>query len=199
MRPITVLVILSAVVVGTGAGASQGAGQAEPPKVSALPMTGEVERLLAAGTEIDLVLQTMLSASLAKADDRFDAVMVSAKLPPESMQPVSAATVRGFLSSVRRPGPGRSALTLSFEEIHATAKPQRLRGSVVQVFQGMRSDPSENAAATAKYRGLVPMPGILIDIPGTVTSVDGKEVLLPPGTILRVRLEQPVTIRMPGL
>ena len=199
MRPITVLVILSAFGAGTGVAASQSAGQAEPPKVSAQPMIGEVERLLAAGTEIDLVLQTMLAASTAMADDRFDAVMVTAKLPPESMQPVTAAAVRGFLSSVRRPGPGRSALTLSFEEIHATAKPQRLRGSVVQVFQGMRSDPSENAAATAKYRGLVPMPGILIDIPGTVTSVDGKEVRLPPGTILRVRLEQPVTIRMPGL
>jgi hypothetical protein len=197
MRPATV--VLVAFVVSTAAGASQGAGQAEPPKVSALPMIGEVERLLAVGTEIDLVLQTLLASSTAMADDRFVAVMVTAKLPPESMQPVTAAAVRGFLSSVRRPGPGRSALTLSFEEIHATAKPQRFRGSVTQVFQGMRSDPSENAAATAQYRGLIPMPGILIDVPGTVTSVDGKEVRLPPGTILRVRLEQPVTIRMPGL
>ena len=199
MRSITVLVVLSACVVGTGAGASQSAGQAEPPKVSALPMIGEVERVLAAGTEIDLVLQTMLAASTAMADDRFDAVMVTAKVPPEPMQPVTAAVVRGFLGSVRRPGSGRSALTLSFDEIHATAKPQRLRGSVIQVFQGMTSDPSENAAATAKYRGLIPMPGILIDVPGTVMSVDGKEVRLPPGTILRVRLAQPVTIRMPGL
>jgi len=104
MRAITVLVILSAVVAGTGAGASQSAGQAEPPKVSAVPMTGEVERLLAAGTEIDVVLQTILAASTAMADDRFDAVMVSAKMPPEAMQPVTAAVVRGFLSSVRRPG-----------------------------------------------------------------------------------------------
>lgn len=191
--------VLVACVVSTAAGAYQGGGQAAPPKVSALPMIGEVERTLAAGTEIDLVLQTLLAASTAMADDRFDAVMVTAKLPPESMQPVTAAMVRGFLSSVRRPGKGRSALTLSFDEIHATAKPQRLRGSVIQVFQGMRSDPSENAAATAQYRGLVPLPGILIDVPGTVMSIDGKEVRLPPGTILRVRLEQPVTIRLPGL
>lgn len=197
MRPLSLLLL--AFVVGTGAGASQGAGQTAPPTVSALPMIGEVERLVAAGTEIDLVLQTLLAAGTAKADDRFDAVMVTAKLPPESMQPVTAAAVRGFLSSVRRPGSGRSALTLSFDEIHATAKPQRLRASVIQVFQGMKSDPSENAAATAKYRGLIPMPGVLIDVPGTVTSVDGKEVRLPPGTILRVRLDQPVTIRMPGL
>jgi len=71
---------------------------------------------------------------------------------------------------------------------------------VTQVFQGVSANPSENAAATAMYRGgLVPMPGILIDIPGTVSSVDGKEVRLLPGTILRVRLDQPVTIRMPGL
>lgn len=197
MRPLALL--LASFAISSGAAAFQGAGQAEPPKVSALPTIGEVERLLAAGTEIDVVLQTMLAASTAMADDRFEAVMVTAKLPPESMQPVTAASVRGFLSSVRRPGSGRSALTLSFEEIHSTAKPQRLRGAVVQVFQGMKADPSENAAATARYRGLIPMPGVLIDVPGTVTSVDGKEVRLPPGTILRVRLEQPVTIRLPGL
>ena len=107
-------------------------GQVEPPKVSALPMLGEVERLLAAGTEIDLVLQTLLVGEhLPRRTIASNAVMISAKVPPESMQPVSAAAVRGFLSSVRRPGPGRSALTLSFEEIARdgeAAAPARLGG-----------------------------------------------------------------------
>jgi hypothetical protein len=109
------------------------------------------------------------------------------------------ATVRGFLSSVRRPGSTRSALTLSFEELHAGPKPQRLRASVIQVFLGQRPDETGGQATAALYRGLQPFPGVVVDVPGTVTSVDGKEVLLPPGTVLRVRLEQPVTVRMPGL
>jgi hypothetical protein len=174
--------------------------QAAPPKVTAQPvLEADVEKTLPAGTEVDLILQTLLAASRAMADQRFEAIAIAAKLPAEAVRPITMATVRGFLSSVRRPGSTRSALTLSFEELHAGPKPQRLRASVIQVFLGQRPDETGGQATAALYRGLQPFPGVVVDVPGTVTSVDGKEVLLPPGTVLRVRLEQPVTVRMPGL
>jgi hypothetical protein len=192
--------LLMAFGFGLGAHASQGAEQAGPPKVTAQPaLESDVDRTLPPGTEVDLILQSLLAAGTAMADDRFEAVAVTAKVPPDSMRPLTAATARGFLSSVRRPGPKRSALTLSFEELHAGPKPQRLRASVIQVFQGPKPDQSGGDGTAALYRGLQPLPGVLVDIPGTVTSVDGNEVRLPPGTVLRVRLEQPVTVRMPGL
>jgi hypothetical protein len=198
MRRHTILFL--AFGLGLGLDASQSAGQAGPPKVTAQPVLEDhVERTLPAGTEVDLILQSLLAAGSAMVDDRFEAVAVTARVLPDSMRPIKAATARGFLSSVRRPGPKRSALTLSFEELLAGGKPQRLRASVVQVFQGPRPDQSGGDGTAELYRGLKPMPGVLVDIPGTVTSVDGKEVRLPPGTVLRVRLEQPVTVRMPGL
>jgi hypothetical protein len=198
MRPLATLVI--AVSLSLDVSASQGAGQAGPPKVTALPaLEADVERTLPAGTEVDLILQSLLAAGSAMADDRFEAVAVSAKVSPDSVRPLTAVTARGFISSVRRPGPKRSALTLSFEELLAGPKPQRFRASVIQVFQGLKPDQSGGDGTAELYRGLRPLPGVLVDIPGTVTSVDGKEVRLPPGTVLRVRLEQPVTIRMPGL
>ena len=176
------------------------AGQTAPPKVTALPaLEAGVEKTLPPGTSIDLVLQTLLDASKAVVDDRFEAIAVTANIPPESMQPIAAATARGFLSSVRRPGKSRSSLTLSFEEWHAGPKPQRLRASVFQVFRGPKPDESEGQATAALYKGLQPFAGLLVDVPGTITSVDGKEVRLPPGTVLRVRLDQPITIRLPGL
>ena len=176
------------------------AGQTAPPKVTALPaLEAGIEKTLPVGTDVDLVLQTLLDASKAIVDDRFEAVAVTARVAPESMRPIVTATARGFLSSVRRPGKSRSTLTLSFEELHAGPKPQRLRASVYQVFRGAKPDESEGQATAALYRGLQPFPGVLVDVPGTVTSVDGKEVRLPPGTVLRVRLDVPVTIQMPAL
>ena len=113
---------------------------------------------------------------------------------------LAMAKATGFLSSVRRPGSGRSALTLSFDELDFESKTQRLRGSVIQVFRGVRPDESDpKMPVTTPYRGLTPLTGVLVEIPGTVSSVDGKEVRLLPGTILRVRLDQPITIRVPGL
>lgn len=192
----SVLVLVAAFTVSSGAFQT---GQGAPPKVGAQPVLEDVERTLPAGTEVDLVLQVMLDASRAMADDRFVAVLVAARLPPDGMRPVATTTATGFVSSVRRPGAKRSALTLSFEELRTEPKPQRLRAAVFQVFQGPKPDQSGGDGTAELYRGLQPLPGMMVDVPGTVTSVDGKEVRLPPGTVLRVRLEQPVTIRVPGL
>jgi len=201
MRSPAIAALISLVAAAGDLGASQVSGQAGPPKVSALPVLEEpAVRTLPIGTEVDFVLQTLLAAGSAKADERFEATLVTAKIPPESMRPVAMARATGFLSSVRRPGPGRSALTLSFDELDFESKTQRLRGSVIQVFQSVRPDQSDpKMPATQPYRGLTPLAGVMVDIPGTVTSIDGKEVRLPPGTILRVRLEQPITIRVPSL
>jgi hypothetical protein len=191
--------LLVAGVAGLGAAAPQDAGQGAPPKVAAQPVLDGVERTLPAGTQVDLVLQVPLDASRAMADDRFVAVLVSARISTDGLRPVPTTAVSGFISSVRRPGAKRSALTLSFEELRTEPKPQRLRAAVIQVFQGPKPDESGGDATAELYRGLQPLPGVMVDVPGTVTSVDGKEVRLPPGTVLRVRLEQPVTIRIPGL
>ena len=192
----SVLVLVTAFTVSSGAFQT---GQGGPPKVGAQPVLEDVERTLPAGTEVDLVLQVMLDASRAMADDRFVAVLVAARLAPDGMRPVATAAATGFVSSVRRPGAKRSALTLSFEELRTEPKPQRLRAAVFQVFQGPKPDQSGGDGTAELYRGLQPLPGMMVDVPGTVTSVDGKEVRLPPGTVLRVRLEQPVTIRVPSL
>ena len=201
MRTAAVPVLIGFLAAGGALSASQSTGQAGPPKVSALPVLEEsVVRTLPVGMEVDFVLQTLLAAGSAKADERFEATLVAAKVSPESMRPVVMARATGFLSSVRRPGSGRSALTLSFDELDFESRTQRLRGSVIQVFRGAQPDESDpKMPATQPYRGLTPLPGVMVDTPGTVSSVDGNEVLLPPGTILRVRLEQPITIRLPGL
>jgi len=198
MRTAALLIVVN-VTAAASLNVTNQTGQTGPPKVSALPVLDAEPRTLPVGTEVDLLLQTLLAAGTAKADERFEAILIAAKVPPESMRPVGAAAASGFLSSVRRPGSGRSALTLSFDELRSESTTQRLRASVVQVFQGVRPDESDPAAAAAApYRRLKPLAGVLVDVPGTVTSVDGKEVRLPPGTVLRVRLQQPITVRLPS-
>lgn len=176
------------------------AAQTAPPKVSAQPVLNEPGELrkLAVGAEMDLVLQTPLDAARLKVDDRFEATAISCRVEAGVDLVLAPATARGFIGSVRAAGAGRSSVTLSFDELTADAKPQRLRASVVQVFEGRTPDSGGRlgTGSSVPPRERVALAGVLVGVGGTLTATDGRSVNLPAGTILRVRLEQPVDARL---
>jgi hypothetical protein len=172
-------------------------GQAGPPKVSALPVLDQPGKpvTLAAGTEIDLLLQTPLDAGSLAPDARFEATTIAAVVKVGALLHLAPATARGFVGSVRKSGASRSTLTLSFDDLRVGEQAQRLRGLVTQVYRGRGGEPSEAAAAgVAPFEDRTPMAGVLV-WGGTIGATDGKNVALPPGTILRVRLDQPIEVR----
>jgi hypothetical protein len=197
MRAVVILVLAGAGLAAPVVESNQTAGQTGPPKVAAQPVLDEPGKAttLAAGSELDLLLPAPLDAGRVAADERFEATAIAAIVQVGSILDLAPATVRGFVSSVRRTGATRSALTLSFEEVRVGASTQRLRGSVVQVFQGRRADISEAAAAgVALNTDRNPLPGVLVT-GGTIAATDGKNVVLAPGTVVRIRLEQPIEVR----
>lgn len=179
--------------------ASQGAGQTAPPQVSAQPVLDEpgTLRRLPAGTEVDFLLQTPINFATANIDDRFEATAIACVIDAGSLKQLMFATAKGFIGSIRRPGAGRSTVTLSFEELHGDGKVQKLRATVTQVFTGrtpVRTERENVAPSVTTDR--VPLVGVVVGMGGAIAVLSSKDAVLPPGVIVRVRLDQPVDVRL---
>ncbi len=206
MRILGAIAVAAALVANVFVGARPVSAQAGPPKVAAMPVLDDpagTVRMFPAGAEVDLVLQTPLNAATVSVDARFEAVAITSVPPRGPMVILAPATARGFVSSVRPSAQGRSSLTLSFEELRADATSQRLRASVVQVFDGRKAGEPARVGAGGRVAGIpegvrAALTGVLVGAGGTLTATDGRNVELPAGTILRIRLEQPVEIRIGG-
>lgn len=207
MRTLGTLALAGALVASGPLDARRPDAQGGPPKVSAQPVLDDPAgtlRMLPAGAEVDLVLQTPLNAGTVQVDGRFEAATIASVPQRGPVVILSPDTVRGFVSSVRASGQGRSSLTLSFEELRRGEKSQRLRASVVQVFDGRKNEEAGRVGAGGQVAGIpdgrrAGLAGVLIGVGGTITATDGRNVELPAGTILRIRLDQPVEIRIAGL
>ena len=80
-----------------------------------------------------------------------------------------------------------------------------MRGTVTQALEseGMRGEVGRigaGAGVGAIIGGIIggvkgALLGVLIGGGGTIAATEGKDVTLPPGTILRVRLDQPPTLK----
>jgi|SRR5579862_6921786 len=163
---------------------------------------------LPAGAKLDVRLRAGVNSGSAKEDDRFDArTILDAKSGDVIAVPAGSA-VTGFVSSVRPSGrPDRSgSLTLSFEDLAIGDEHWRLRASVDQVLDGHVSgdfDRAEvNAAMGSGLAGtgaaLRSLSGLLVLSGGTITSTEGANLDLPTGTILRIRLDLPLTLKATG-
>jgi hypothetical protein len=196
--PATVLLSLAFAAAG-GVHALQGAGQAAPPQVSAQPVLDEpgTLRRLPAGTEVDLLLQTPINFATAQLDERFEATAIACVIDAGSLRQLTLATAKGFIGSVRHPGPGRSTVTLSFEELHGVGKVQKLRATVSQVFAGRTPERTEREnVAPSVTTERIPLVGVVVGMGGAIALLSTKDVVLPAGVIVRVRLDQPVDVRL---
>ena len=200
-RPVPVLLVAVLFATGAPAAAAGRRSQGAPPKVSAQPVINEPGELrsLAAGSEVDLVLQTSLDAAKLKVDDRFEATAIACRVERGQEFLLAPGTARGFVGSLARGGAGRSRVTLSFDEWLGGAKPQRLRAAIVQIFEGRPAEKGRLDTGTgAPQRDRVALAGVLIGVGGTITATDGRTLSLPAGTIVRIRLEQPIDVRLAG-
>jgi hypothetical protein len=114
--------------------------------------------------------------------------------------------VRGFVGSVRpatrtnRQG----SLTLSFDEVLLKPGPTRMRATVTKALDGKLSEDASRvgtgAVVGAILGGLLGggkglLVGVLVGGGGTIAATDGADVDLPPGTVLRLRVDSPLEIR----
>jgi hypothetical protein len=158
------------------------------------------------GTELDVRLQTHLNSATARQEQRFEATtIVDMKMDEHVILP-AGTVVRGFVGSVRPASrtSRQGSLTLSFDEIVLTGGPTRMRATVTRALDGKMSEDvsriGTGAVVGAILGGLLGggkglLVGVLVGGGGTIAATDGTDVDLPPGTILRLRVDSPLEIR----
>ena len=156
------------------------------------------------GAEFDVRLQSRLNSGTARVEDRFDATtIVPYERNGRSLVP-SGSVMRGVVNSVTPASRGvnrRGELTLVFDRFSIVGRTYSIRATVMQALQG-EADTGRVAAGAgvgAIIGGILggvrgALTGILIGGGGTVAATEGNEVDLPPGTVLRVRLDAPLDV-----
>ncbi len=187
---------------GSSTGYSGGTSDRQPPRNTST-RRGEVP----AGQEIDVRLERELSSDTAQVEDRFTATtMVDLYQGDEVLIP-AGSTMRGVVSSVTNAThtQRKGSLTVSFDQITVRGRSYPIRGTVTQALEseGIKGElPKIGAGAGvgAILGGILggakgALLGVLIGGGGTIAATEGKDVNLPVGTVLRVRFENPVTVR----
>jgi hypothetical protein len=158
------------------------------------------------GTEVDVRLQNSLNSGTAQVEDRFEGTTVAdLNIDGRVAIPVGSI-VRGVVTAVE-PGTRTnrtSKMTVSFDQVTVNGRSYPIRGTVTQAIEGegIRGEAGRTAAGAgvgAIIGGILggfkgALAGILIGGGGTIAATEGKEVELPQGSILRVRLDSPVQI-----
>ena len=159
-----------------------------------------------ANTELDARLSNILDSGTAMVEDRFEAT-TAADLMIDGRTIVPAGSImRGVVSSVQSAGrlKRKAEMTVTFDQITINGRSYPIRGTVTQAIEGegVKGDlprAGVGAGVGAIIGGILggfkgAMAGILIGGGGTIAATEGKEVVLPQGTVLRVRIEAPVPL-----
>jgi TolA-binding protein len=159
------------------------------------------------GTELDVRLQDPLSSKTNVVEDRFRATTAVDLTLGDRMLIPAGSEVRGVVSSVDKAGrlDRKAQMTLSFDQITIDGRDYPIQGMVVDAIEGegIKGDIAKigaGAGVGAIIGGILgggkgALAGVLIGGGGIAAATPGKDVELAPGTVLRVRLDQPPAIR----
>jgi hypothetical protein len=159
------------------------------------------------GTELDVRLQTALNSGTAQVEDRFEATTLTDTTANGVVAIPAGSVMRGVVSSVEpATRTNRTAkMTVSFDQVTINGRDYQMRGTVTDALQGegIRGDVGK-AGAGAAVGGILgavlggakgAVLGAVIGGGGTIAATEGKELDLPQGTTLRVRLDSPLQVQ----
>lgn len=159
-----------------------------------------------AGTEMDVRLTETLSSETATVEQRFTAVTEADIYQDDRLLIPAGSRVRGVVSSVDRASrtDRRGELTLAFDQITVNGRNYEMRGTITEVFKAERDKEvakiGGGAGVGAIIGGIIggvkgAILGAVIGAGGTVAATEGTDVKLESGTILRLKLDEPLLIR----
>jgi hypothetical protein len=188
---------------GTGAGTSASGTSSDRDRT----VTETEPGTLPSGTELDVRLASRLSSDTARVEDRFEATtLVELRQNGVTIIP-AGSVVRGVVTDVKKAGriDRKGSLTLTFDQIRIHGRTYPIRGTVTQALEagGYKEDAGKigaGAAVGAVIGGIIggvkgAITGVLIGGGGVVAATEGQDVELPEGTVLRMRLDEPLTVR----
>ncbi len=192
---------------GTGGGVSGGVVGDDRSRPEQGTRSGSSTGAIPAGQEIDVRLQKELSSGTAQVEQRFEATTAADLYRGNDVLIPAGSAVRGVVSSVTKATrmDRKGSLTVSFDQITIRGRNYPIRGLVTQALEseGIKGETARIGAGAgigAIIGGIIggvkgALLGVLIGGGGTIAATEGKDVTLPPGTILRVRLDTPPQVR----
>jgi len=152
-------------------------------------------------------LQHSLSSATAQVEDRFIATTMVDLREGDRVVVPAGSELRGIVSSVNKAGriERKGSMTVAFDQITINGRAYPMRGTVTQAIEseGVKGEAGKigaGAGVGAIIGGILggfkgAMAGILIGGGGTIAATEGKDVELPAGTVLRVRLDSGLNLR----
>jgi hypothetical protein len=153
------------------------------------------------GTEFDVRLSRTLSSETAQVEDRFEATTLVDLMQGDRVLVPAGSTMRGVVSSVTKATrtERKGSLTVAFDQITVRGRSYPIHAIVTQAIEseGIKGEAGKIGAGAGVgaiiggilggFKGAIA--GILIGGGGTIAATEGKDVNLPAGSVLRVRLD----------
>lgn len=188
----------------TRAGGSATTSSARP---STTTQTGGLrDHEVPVGTELDVRLQSSIDSGTAMVEDRFEATTVVDLLQDNEVLIPAGASVRGVVTAVQPAGrvERKASMSVRFDQITFKGRTYPLRATLTEAIEGegIRGE-AGRVGAGAAVGGVIggilggirgALAGILIGGGGTVVATEGEDVVLKPGTILRMRFDSPLNV-----
>jgi hypothetical protein len=158
------------------------------------------------GQELDVRLQSALSSETAAVEQRFEATTVVDLMQDGRVLVPAGSLVRGVVSAVEPAGRIERAgrLTLSFDRMTIRGREYTIRGMATQVFEsgGIREEVGTvgaGAGVGGVIGGLIgglkgAVLGAVIGAGGAIAATEGKDIHLPAGSMVRIRLDSAVNV-----
>lgn len=159
------------------------------------------------GQLMDVRLQTGLSSATATREQRFEATTAADLMQGSTVLVPAGSTVRGVVSSVDKAGnvDRTGSLTLAFDQIVVNGREYPLRAMATEVFESRGVLEEGKTVGTAGAVGAIvggiigglkgALIGAVVGSGGVIAATEGKDIELPPGTIVRIRLDSPLELQ----
>ena len=192
---------------GYGTGTGSGSGSGNWPTTGTAGQNAPRRNEVPSGTELDVRLERELSSETAQVEDRFSATTLADLYQGNDVLIPAGSTLRGVVSSVQKATrtERKGSMTVAFDQITVNGRAYPIHATVTQAIQseGIKGEVGKigaGAGVGAIIGGIIggakgALLGVLIGGGGTIAATEGKDVSLPPGTVLRVRMEQPLLVR----
>ena len=158
------------------------------------------------GQEMDVRLSTSLSSETATVEQRFEATTVVDVIQDRRVLVPAGSIVRGTVVDVDKAGrvDRDGSLTLAFDRIRVRGREYDIRATATQVFESRGIlDEAGTAGVGAGVGGVVggiigglkgAIIGAAIGAGGAIAATDGKDIRLPAGSVVRIRMDTPVDV-----
>jgi len=187
---------------GGGAVGTTGTAQTEPTEVG-----GSQRGVLPVGQQMDVRLQNSLDSGTATAEQRFETTTVVDMMQDGEVLVPSGSTVRGVVRSVQPAGriDRSGSLTLAFDQLEINGREYPMRAMATQVFESGGIREEAGTVGTAGAVGAIvggilgglrgALIGAAVGSGGVIAATEGKDIELPAGSIIRIRLDSPVRLQ----